>query len=1123
MNAPPKRVAPAKSASARRPKADVPDVKNIEDTIAGTAPKRPPQTTSTPAPAIAPARRRIKVTRLEVLASEDKTPADTTADKPAPKKSKSMSRGKKEPKIDDAIKDDPQQVETAGKATKPKTRAKVAADKVEVDETRTAPKTRSRPKNTTASEPIEEPPQQQPVRQTRTRAGSGAAATQATAASTAKATAGGRKRVTFQDLPESDKENQPLVAKKFRSKDQGVPAPIGIRAKPVRKPPAAKGRKTAGTTSKNASAEPRPTPLSPKKVTQVAKSSSPGSSDEDELSGAKTPVRDLSLSPKRSAGLVGTRSPVKKLDFGTALPAKSPDSEAVGVTLMSPPRKLPPSPFKDALKESPRRGDGALIFPSSALKATTATVLSAPPFHSQSVLLQSPKRGAIDSSIFTQSAVKRLKSPEKPTLMQSPPKRLFPSFRSFGPQTTSAEGANRPVPTDETHQDGRDDDVAISCDFRASQSPERSIRVHKVGGDELALGEPGNLDFDESVLDIRSPIKISKQALPSLQSMNEEAEPLPLFSARVSPPRRALDVLSTLSSQAQVESSVAGAGEPMEGVLASLNAERVESASTSALNSACMDMPSLSFRSTHFPEEDEFSEDELQADNACFHSAVAETPGISGKKIRSRVSTVNPAQTSMNVGFTPLAAQFSSWLAASPEKPVNNNSPQRGVFSPLAAQHVPGKVQISRQSTPQRRSVRSRASIAAVTSAERGSANDVRKFDESVMADTPERPSYFAEEMAVTDLENEVESLQVTHEDGSTTAESVKNTELPTCIEQQAPSVVPDVISPGSNDQLILEHISDETQLHDKETITTITAQPGWLSVEAEAAEENLPTALPEGDITQAADEKVSEGGEGAELPGSALYDKGHEADHQPASPTDDYATPPHQSTTLPRFVKTVVSKVPLRPEGYISPIKVSKKRSRSLSGGPSAAKKPIFAPSLIPRNHMATSVSPELPIKCPDTPGQLSFVVDDFGDSTLDGIEVDEDDENLPPPTPSAVIRPNSTTPGRSPLKIVQGSVLQGAVVFVDVHTTEGADASGIFVELLTQMGARCVRQWNWNPRASMAAGEVETENVAAGGVAGKVGITHVVYKDGGKRTLEKVRDAGGVVRCVGVGWVLE
>lgn len=1124
MNAPPKRVAPAKSASARRPKADVQDLKNIEDTIAGTAAKIPPQTTSPPAPTIAPARRRIKVTPLEVSALEDKISADTTADKPATKKSKSLSRGKKESKTDTAVTDDQQQAEMAGKTTKPKTRAKAAADKVEVDETRTAPKTRGRPKKATASEPTEEPPQQRPVRQTRTRAGSGAAATQATAASTAKVTAGSRKRVTFQDLPESDKENQPLVTKKFGSKDQGVPIPSGIRAKPVRKPPTAKGKRTVGATSTNASAEPKPTPLSPKKVTQIAKSSSPGSSDEDELSGAKTPVRDLSLSPKRSAVLAGTLSPVKKLDFGTALPAKSPDREAVGMTLMSPPRKLPQSPFKDALKESPKRGEGALIFPSSALKTTTGTVISAPSSQSQSVLLQSPKRGAIDSSIFTQSTVKRLKSPEKPTLMQSPPKRLFPSFKSFGPEMTSAEETDQPMATDETHQQDRHDDVVISCDFRASQSPERSVRVHKVSSDELALGEPASLDFDESILDIRSPVKVSKQALPLLQSMNEEVEPLPLFSARVSPLRPAPDVLSTSSSQAQVESFAIGTGVPMEGVLASLNAEQIESASTAALKPASMDMPSLSFRSTHLHDEDESSEDELQADSAPFRNTVTETPGISGKNIRSRVSTVNPAQTSMNVGFTPLAAQFSSWLAASPDKAISNNSQQRGIFSPLAAQHVPGKVRISRQSTPQRRSISSRASMAAVTSAERSSANDVRKFCESVVAETPERPSYFADEMAVKDLEDEVESLQVPHEDGDTkSAEIVKDTELPAPAEEQAPEVVPDVIGAGSCDEVILERISNETQLHDKETISAITATSGCLSVEAEAAEENPQTALAEEDATPGAAEKASEGCEGVELPGSALQDEDHEADHQSASSVDDYATPTHQSTTLPRFVKTVISKVPLRPEGCISPIKIPKKRSRSLSGGPTSAKKPIFAPSLIPQNNIVTSVSPELHVKSPDTPGQQSFMVDDFGDSTLDGIEIDEDDENLPPPTPSAVLRAKSTTPGRSPLKIVENSVLQGAVVFVDVHTTEGADASGIFVELLTQMGARCVRQWNWNPRSSMAPGEVETENVAAVGLAGKVGITHVVYKDGGKRTLEKVRDAGGVVRCVGVGWVLE
>ena len=87
---------------------------------------------------------------------------------------------------------------------------------------------------------------------------------------------------------------------------------------------------------------------------------------------------------------------------------------------------------------------------------------------------------------------------------------------------------------------------------------------------------------------------------------------------------------------------------------------------------------------------------------------------------------------------------------------------------------------------------------------------------------------------------------------------------------------------------------------------------------------------------------------------------------------------------------------------------------------------------------------------------------------------------------------------------------------MYVDVHTTEGEDASGIFIELLQQMGAKCFKTWSWNPRAS-----VSPEDAAD--PRDKVGITHVVFKDGGVRTLEKVRQAAGVVKCVGVGWVLD
>lgn len=122
-----------------------------------------------------------------------------------------------------------------------------------------------------------------------------------------------------------------------------------------------------------------------------------------------------------------------------------------------------------------------------------------------------------------------------------------------------------------------------------------------------------------------------------------------------------------------------------------------------------------------------------------------------------------------------------------------------------------------------------------------------------------------------------------------------------------------------------------------------------------------------------------------------------------------------------------------------------------------------------------------------------------------------------MPPPKSPSVASSHGKTPRRNPSP--KKAALQGAVVYVDVHTTEGEDASGIFIELLQQMGARCFKSWSWNPRASMS----PVDGVDPSQTIGKVGITHVVYKDGGLRTLEKVKYAGGLVKCVGVGWVLE
>ena len=187
------------------------------------------------------------------------------------------------------------------------------------------------------------------------------------------------------------------------------------------------------------------------------------------------------------------------------------------------------------------------------------------------------------------------------------------------------------------------------------------------------------------------------------------------------------------------------------------------------------------------------------------------------------------------------------------------------------------------------------------------------------------------------------------------------------------------------------------------------------------------------------------------------------------------------------------VCKVPLRPSAEESPLKVPRQRSRSF-GGPLAT---VTRTQSIQGEHM--------PVERPNTPVLAP---------------------SLGPQTPSSSMKLDSETPGRTIRKGIVPDVLKGAVVHVDVHTTEGADASGIFVDLLTQMGARCVKQWHWNPRTSMGNSldsNASPQGLSPDATVGKIGITHVVYKDGGKRTLEKVRSSNGVVHCVGVGWVLE
>ncbi|KAL6891982.1 hypothetical protein GGI43DRAFT_425260 [Trichoderma evansii] len=208
-------------------------------------------------------------------------------------------------------------------------------------------------------------------------------------------------------------------------------------------------------------------------------------------------------------------------------------------------------------------------------------------------------------------------------------------------------------------------------------------------------------------------------------------------------------------------------------------------------------------------------------------------------------------------------------------------------------------------------------------------------------------------------------------------------------------------------------------------------------------------------------------------------------------------------------------TKIPTKPAGISTPSPLKKK---SFSASRAAPKRPgqpkRGAPVLIStpekqqplrrssRNISTISEEPKQTVE-PTTPAAKAEKVS----------KIETPEQSAEPSTPEAKadLWSKIGTPARTPRKDLNSNLLRGAIVFVDVHTSEGADASSIFVELLTQMGARCLQKWSWNP------------NSASNSETTRVGITHVVFKDGSKRTLEKVREANGVVQCVGVSWVLD
>ena len=986
-DSPPKRVtrARAKNTSTDDVAAKPKSTKIITPSAKASAMKRKPAVTTRSI------KRKTRADDEVGEATEEAAIAQET--KPEPTKAK--GRVKKDVTGEDEEEQVPDAPKTRVRATKATTAKVTKPD---------GPKTRGRPKKASETAPALPEAQKDlgkplPVKKaTRGRQVINATEIQSTAPATRPAVAAAqKKRVKFQQEP--DKENVPIETGGLM---KSALKPAGLKAKPVRKPVAARastrGRKVTTPNAQESQELERKAvlPLSPKKVNQVAKSDP--TTSEDELAGEKTPIRALSKSPAKPIPNPDKdfRS-VSKLNFDQATAPSSPSKLKSSNMLASPARRPPPSPFKDALKSSPKKfqlGDSmtqpVLLSSRSPTKASllqespkrgylgdnmTQPILlpSKSPFK-VSLLQQSPKRVNIDDKL-TQSIISPSKQPSKASLLQSPARRPMVSPMKSTPLVSPVKsGIKTPAfyATVISRQSSpskalrSSPEEVISNSFRAG-SPKQTIKFHTL------MDEERETDADEEhnpALHAESPIMEAAADVGSpLQAEVATFEQLVSFDDTI------VDQPDTVSRSDDNLESLKPAETPT-----------VFKGPSFSLASAVLRRVSL----------ESGSEDELASPDKGYGVTPLHRNGVSGQDFGTPavVNGQDSDNSEDQLSFTPLADQLNSWTASSPHNQNAKNRPRqaRGMFSIGGAGMIAAPEQTNGD----------------------------------VPTESPAKSSFFEDEMAILHGEEDVEEASFVEMDMN------------------------------SERDLAALQVSQESQASE------------------EYGDEN---AVPsDAELLRA------------------------EQDHTLTCTPAKVFTPVKKISQQTREIHTV-SKVPLRASAEDSPLIVTRQRSRSLGG-------PL---SVVHEGHQGTAWQSEV---AEDAENE-NVTLDQPATPVLGATNV--------PQTPGSALRLDAETPGRTIRKAVVTDVLQGAVVFVDVHTSEGADASGIFVDLLTQMGARCVKQWSWNPRASMGASLSSDTPQAASPDTTRVGITHVVYKDGGKRTLEKVQSSNGVVVCVGVGWVLE
>ncbi|CAK7234384.1 hypothetical protein SEUCBS140593_008925 [Sporothrix eucalyptigena] len=981
----------------------------------------------------------------------------------------------------------------------------------------------------------------------------------ASAAVATKTTTAPKKKVTFE---EPEKEN--IAPAATIVKGEKVPAAksgsettsAGLKAKPARRAAATTKAASASATaaaprgrvaSGKAASDRSATPLSPKKVTQVRLARDFDVDSEDELGASDEshlkPFERSPTKPSMAAGITPAERNKALTNAGLDLESSTrdittniatlPAPELQGGLLTSPARRPAQSPVKEGLMTSPARRLEGLAPMDSILASKNSSNNNGNGGSnnnaSTSVLFSPAKRFPVHSK--PQSAGgDTLRSPMKLSLLQTPAKRPASPVKAaillqrpdMKPSTLRAQAeviASSPEPKstlvpgqssmgeiqeeaedgdaegDETEVEASDADVDEDDHESDAENNEKTESLtqmlHEMANDAASA-------MPESPSRRRFPGRLSavvpREVDPSQQAIDEEPMPEDIMS-----PGEPMDVDESMSAATVLVAMSPPKPKAPSGVFG-LRAKDLDACNGDD------DMDSDAEVTTCLPF---MSNDDMPATPCPAKSTrSSKTPSSRSGRISMGGQSTAKRPKMGKFGFTPLADQLNGWKVRSPAKAQATPTPAAIEPKNIETQTEDEKTEDEAAETAEAVEEVSNESVAEVS---------------AEVSEVPVVQSYFDDAM-------------------------VGHSQLSSRRQSEVTVPTGDKVCVGLMDNVVLQ---DEIETPEFDEDLVVTEEDLELAQEANDMSLMAPAELEEMiNLPQSSDDAMSEA--------SQEYGDENAIPIDPALLADSNGLPVAVPPVTPQRVLTrtfhTVSKVPLKPADESTP--QPRRRSMSISRLPTSSRR---RSSMSSANNAATSTSANTsPSKRSDNgrgltrsatvisysptkkEGRRSSIRDSrrksrresFGGPALtleDALFDSSEDETPESPTPqvsvtapSAPVTPNKNevswstagTPARTPRRDLDPALLRGAVVFVDVHTTEGSDASAIFVELLTQMGAQCVKTWSWNPSSSPS-----DKNDGSS----RVGITHVVFKDGSRRTLDKVRESNGLVQCVGVSWVLD